>query len=93
MKRPGESDVVSSTKATTGSEQAMPGDTKAKQVTITATIAAIDVNTPWITFTGPNGWKHTSKVQDVEAIAKVKVGDKVDIVWTEAMLVSLEPGT
>jgi hypothetical protein len=29
-------------------------------------------------------------VQDTEALAKVKVGDKVDIVWTEAMLVSVE---
>jgi hypothetical protein len=26
------------------------------------------------------------------ALSKVKVGDKVDIVWTEALLVSLEPG-
>jgi hypothetical protein len=29
-------------------------------------------------------------VQDTEALAKVKVGDKVDIVWTEAVLVSVE---
>ena len=47
---------------------------------------------PSITFTGPNGWKYTSKVQDTEALAKVKVGDKVDIVWTEAVLVSVERG-
>ena len=90
VKQPGESDVVSGAKGTTGSEQDLPGGTKAKQVTITATITAIDPNTPSITFTGPNGWKYTSKVQDTEALAKVKVGDKVDIVWTEAMLVSLE---
>ena len=64
----------------------------AKQRTITATISGVDMNTPSITFTGPNGWKYTSKVQDTEALAKVKVGDKVDIVWTEAMLVSLERG-
>jgi hypothetical protein len=31
-------------------------------------------------------------VQDPVALSKVKVGDKVDIVWTEALLVSLEPG-
>jgi hypothetical protein len=48
------------------------------------------MNVPSITFTGPSGLKYTSKVQDTEALAKVKVGDKVDIVWTEAMLVSLE---
>jgi hypothetical protein len=90
VKQPGESEVLSGVKGTTGSEQALPGGTRAKQVTITATITAIDPSAPTITFTGPSGWKYTSKVQDTEALAKVKVGDKVDIVWTEAMLVSLE---
>jgi Cu/Ag efflux protein CusF len=92
VKRPGESDVVSSAKGTTGSEQVLPGGTRAKQVTITATITAIDPTptAPSITFTGPHGWKYSSKVQDLEALSKVKVGDKVDIVWTEAMLVSVE---
>ena len=47
---------------------------------------------PSVTFTGPNGWKYTSKVQDTSALAKVKVGDKVDVVWTEALLVSIEAG-
>jgi hypothetical protein len=90
MKHPGESDTDSRAAATTGSEQALPGGTKARQRTITATITAIDMSTPSITFTGPNGWKYTSRVQDPEALAKVKVGDKVDITWTEAVLVSLE---
>jgi len=92
LKRPGESDVMSQVKGTTGSEQVLPGGTKAKQTTITATISAIDMNVPSVTFTGPSGLKYTSKVQDKEALGKVKVGDKVDIVWTEAMLVSLERG-
>ena len=92
VKMPGEPDTISGTKGTTGSDQVLPGGTKAKQVTITATITAIDPAAPSITFTGPNGWKYTSKVQDTEALAKVKVGDKVDIIWTEAMLVSLERG-
>jgi Cu/Ag efflux protein CusF len=90
VKQAGEPDVDSAVTGTTGSEQTLPGGTKAKQRTITATIAAIDPNTPSITFTGPNGWKYTSRVQDTAALAKVKVGDKVDIVWTEAQLVSLE---
>jgi Cu/Ag efflux protein CusF len=29
-------------------------------------------------------------VRDKAALAKVKVGDKVDIIWTDALLVSLE---
>ena len=92
VKQPGEPDVISGAKGTTGSEQVLPGGTRAKQLTITATITAIDPNAPSITFTGPNGYKYSSKVQDTEALAKVKVGDKVDIVWTEAMLVSVERG-
>jgi Cu/Ag efflux protein CusF len=93
VKQPGEPEVDNKVKATTGSEQAMPGGTKSRQRTITASITAIDPALPSITFTGPNGWKYTSLVQDKEALAKVKVGDKVDIVWTEALLLSLEPGT
>jgi len=92
VKQPGESDVDSGGKSTTGSADVMAGGTKARQRTITAAITAIDMNTPTITFTGPNGWKHTSRVEDKAALAKVKVGDKVDIVWTEALVVSLEPG-
>ena len=90
VKQPGESEVISGARGTTGSEQVLPGGTRAKQVTITATITAIDPAAPSITFTGPHGWKYSSKVQDTEALAKVKVGDKVDIVWTEAMLVALD---
>jgi hypothetical protein len=87
VKKPGEPDVDSKSTGTTGSGQATPGGTKAKQRTITATITAMDPKVPSITFTGPNGWKYTSRVQDPAAAAQVKVGDKVDIVWTEATLV------
>jgi Cu/Ag efflux protein CusF len=92
VKQPGEPDADLSTRGTTGSEQVLPGGTRAKQRTISATITAIDSTAPSITFTGPNGWKYTSRVQDPQALANVKVGDKVDIVWTEAVLVSLERG-
>jgi hypothetical protein len=92
LKKPGEPDTDTGVAGTTGSEQALPGGTKAKQRTITATITAIDPSMPTITFSGPNGWKYTSKVQDTDALSKVKVGDKVDIVWTEAVLVSVERG-
>jgi Cu/Ag efflux protein CusF len=90
VKQPGEPDVAMATKGTTGSNQPTPGGTKAKQATLTVTITAIDPAAPSITFTGPRGWKYTSAVKDTEALGKVKVGDRVDIVWTEALLVSLE---
>ena len=74
VKQPGDADTDLSTRGTSGSDQVLPGGTRAKQRTISATITAIDPNTPSITFTGPNGWKYTSKVQDTQALAKAKVG-------------------
>ena len=68
----------------------LPGGTRAKQKTLTVAITAVDTTASTISFDGPNNWKYTSKVQDTAALANVKVGDKIDIVWTEAMLVSVE---
>jgi hypothetical protein len=90
VKRPGEKDVDTGMKATTPASGGAAAGTRAKQRTISATITAIDQAVPSVTFTGPNGWKYSSRVQDTSALAGVKVGDKVDITWTEAMLVSLE---
>jgi hypothetical protein len=64
--------------------------TIATQQTITATVDAIDMKVPSISFKGPRGWVYSSKVQDKAALAKVKVGDRVDITWTEALLLSVD---
>lgn len=90
VKQPGEKDVDTATQGATPAAGGSPAGTAAKQRTITATISAIDQSVPSITFTGPNGWKYSSRVQDKKALASVKVGDKVDITWTEAMLLSLD---
>ena len=90
LKPAGEKDVNTGSAGVTKAEGGKAGVTSSRQRTITATIAAIDPKVPSITFTGPNGWKYTSKVRDKSALDKVKVGDKVDIIWTDALLVSLE---
>ncbi len=91
VKRPGEKPVDTDQAAVTPAGGARPGATAASQRTITATITAIDPQIPSITFTGPNGWKYSSKVEDRKALETVKVGDKVDITWTEAVMISVEP--
>ena len=90
VKAPGEPAVDTDTKDAIASGKALPGGVKARQRTLTCTITDIDMNTPAITFTSANGWKYSSKVRDKNALAKVKVGDKVDLVWTDALLVGLE---
>jgi len=87
VKKPGEKSVDETSAAKT---PAAAGGTVARQRTITATITAIDRAVPSITFSGPNGWKYSSKVEDQKALASVAVGDKVDITWTDALMVSFE---
>jgi hypothetical protein len=89
LKRPGEPDTDTQSAAATRAQAGKAG-TAAAQRTITATITAIDNSVPSITFTGPNNWTYSSRVEDTNALAKVKVGDKVDITWTAAMLLSFE---
>jgi len=91
VKKAGEAAVDKSSSAVTKATGGGAG-TAAHQRTITATITAIDMNVPSIAFSGPNGWKYSSRVEDKAALGKVKVGDKVDITWTQAMILSLEPG-
>ena len=90
LKAPGEKDVDSSSGGTTRGTGDKPGATVAEQRTITATITQLDPKVPSITFTGPNGWSYSSRVEDKVALSKVKVGDKVDITWTAAALVSID---
>jgi Cu/Ag efflux protein CusF len=89
MQAPGEKDADTSASEITRAENARAG-TAAHQQVITATIAAIDLKTPSITFTGPRGWTYSSRVEDRKALEKVKVGDKVNITWTAAMTLSVE---
>ncbi len=90
VKAPGEKDVDTGTFGASRGDGARPAGTVAGQRTITATITQLDPKVPSITFTGPNGWSYSSRVEDKKALSKVKVGDKVDITWTAAALVSID---
>jgi Cu/Ag efflux protein CusF len=89
VKQPGAPDANQSAGALVPVE-GTPAGTSSYQRTITATITAIDPKVPSITITGPGNWKYSSLVKDKAALAKVKVGDKVDITWTMALLMSVE---
>jgi hypothetical protein len=84
--------VDTTTEGVTPGSGPKPGATDAAQRTITATITAIDRNVPSITFKGENvKWNYSSRVVDKAALEKVNVGDRVDITWTEAVVVSIVP--
>lgn len=90
VKQPGEKDVDSASGGVTKSGGQKPGATVAAQRTITATVTAIDPKIPSISLSGPNNWTYSSRVADKKALAQVKVGDRLDLTWTEAVLISAE---
>jgi hypothetical protein len=89
LKPEGEKAVDTSASAVVPTTEKLSG-TASHQQKITATISAIDPNVPSITFTGPRGWTYISRVEDKQALAKVKVGDRVDITWTVALLLAID---
>lgn len=90
VQQPGQKPLDKDATSVTRSAGAKPGATASMQRTITATITAIDMNAPSITFSGPNNWTYSSRVEDKAMLAKVKVGDKVDITWTAALLIGFD---
>jgi hypothetical protein len=89
-KEPGEPDVDTSGEGVTKGGIEKPARTVAKQRTITATITALDPKVPSITFSGPNKWTYSARIEDKKVLQQVKVGDKVDMTWTEALLLEFD---
>ena len=71
-----------------------PGETPAgaigRQVTVTATITAINKKAHTVTITGPKGNTETVKARDPKNLELVKVGDMVEITYAQALAVSLD---
>ncbi len=67
-----------------------PGATIAKQQTATVTVDAIDPKVPSITVTTDEGHKASFKVQDKKNLEGVKVGDKVEVTYTQAVMISVK---
>ena len=91
LKKPGEAAIDVDAGAITPATGANPGSTLATQRTLTVTITAIDPKVPSITVKGPNGWTYSRKVTDRNALAKVKVGDQLDVTWNDAVLIAVTP--
>ena len=89
-KEPGEKDVNTLSGAAMKSDSTKPGGSISAQRAITATVTAIDPSVPSITLSGPNKWTYSSRIADKEALKQLKVGDRLDITWTEAVLISAE---
>jgi hypothetical protein len=57
-----------------------------KEQTVSVAIHEIDLTAPSVTAEGPQGRQYTFRVKDRSQIQDLKVGDKVDVTYTEALL-------
>jgi hypothetical protein len=72
---------------------ANPGGTAARQRKATVTVVSIDKAASSITVKTPEGNTVTRKVHDPKNLEGVAAGDRIDITYTEAMLVNIGPTT
>jgi hypothetical protein len=68
-----------------------PGGAIERAITITATITAFDVARGTVTLTGPQGRFRTFKAHRPADLEKIRVGDLVDITYSEALALAVRP--
>jgi len=92
VRKPG---AAGPTQATGAVATAKPGEKPAGvvagQVTITATVEALDAKKNMVTLKGEGGKTVELKVKDPKNLKNVKVGDQVEFTFTEALALSVEP--
>jgi Cu/Ag efflux protein CusF len=67
-----------------------PGGTIAQQQTATVTVKAIDPKTPSVTVLTEDGRTVDFKVDNPKNLEGVKVGDKVEVTYTQALMISVK---
>jgi hypothetical protein len=67
-----------------------PGGTASQQHTVTVTVKAIDPKAPSVTVVTESGLTSSYRVEDKKNIKDLKVGDKVEITYTEAVVINVK---
>jgi hypothetical protein len=91
LMKPGEPAGAAATQAAGAAKPGeRPAGVVANQVTVTATIEDISPKKTFVTLKGPGGKTVDVKVRDPKNLENVKVGDQVEITYTEALAISVE---
>lgn len=88
--KPGTEVVEGAARAKVGE---MPGAAAARATTVTATIAGIDKSAGTATLKFADGESSTIKVRNPDNLNRVAVGDLVDLIYAEALGISVEKPT
>lgn len=92
VKKPGSATpgVTSQQAVASSPPGATPAGVAGEQITITATVTAIDKKAHTVTIKGPEGNSETVKARDPKNLDAVKVGDLVEITYTRALALALD---
>lgn len=71
---------------------AKPGGTIGREVTVMADVVAVNPKAKTVTLKGPQGNTVDVVVEDPEQMKNVRKGDQVEVVYTEAVAITVTPG-
>jgi Cu/Ag efflux protein CusF len=91
LRRPGQAARPAESSGVTRTPGTRPGATVSTQVSATVTIQAIDAKVPSVTVKSDKGRVMSFRVQDPKNLEGYKVGDTVEVTYTQALAVSVEP--
>ena len=90
VRKPGETTATTGAVAGGARLKDVPGGALATQETTTVTVKAVDVNVPSITVVTADGHTVTRKIAEKKNLEGVHVGDKIDITYTQGLVVAAE---
>ena len=91
LRRPGEAPRPTGTGGVVRTPGEKPGATISQQRTATVTIQAIDMKAPSVTVKTEKGQQMSFRVENAKNLEGYNVGDTVEITYTRALAVSVEP--
>lgn len=91
LRKPGDPAPPAGTSVGAGRLENVPGGKIGRQDTTTVTVKAVDPDVPSLTVVTAGGATVTRKVTDKKNLEGVKPGDKIDITFTQGVMVSAEP--
>ena len=92
VRKPGAAATAPAAAIAGGRMKDRPGGALGVQQTTTVTVKAVDMNVPSITVVTAEGRTLTRKVAEKKNLEGVKAGDQIDITYSQAVVVSAEPG-
>jgi len=91
VRKPDSPSTPSGDAAVAGRIKEVPGAAVGAQQTRTVTVKAVDMNASSITVVTQDGRTITRKIADKKNLEGVNPGDRIDVTYTQALVVNAEP--